>query len=223
MDQANAPIRPPNPIMRYFAYEHLPEKLQGVSKPIGDLASMMNADLPDSPEKSAGLRKLLEAKDCLVRAALLGLAIMFALALPGCNMTDQPSTATVTQPVSNRSIDAVKGDSANNKTTVINVTGAAYMNWDAGIATTQPTPTFGKVAETVNVTTSPSNPNTSLASSPGGTTSSGDKNQAGSPGSTSAQTPTATPTNTPTVNTSIPVNITPGAGTTVPTVPVPAK
>ncbi len=59
-----------NPIMKYFDYEHLPEKLQAVSKPIGELARQMDAKLPDGPEKSAGLRKLLEAKDCLVRAAI---------------------------------------------------------------------------------------------------------------------------------------------------------
>ena len=56
--------------MKYFDYEHLPEKLQAVSKPIGDVARKMNEELPDGAEKSAGLRKLLEAKDCLVRAAL---------------------------------------------------------------------------------------------------------------------------------------------------------
>ena len=59
-----------NPIMKYFEYQHLPEKLQEVSKPIGDLAGLMDEALPDGPEKSAGLRKLLEAKDCLVRARL---------------------------------------------------------------------------------------------------------------------------------------------------------
>ncbi len=56
--------------MKFFDYEHLPEKLQKVSKPIGDVARQMDAELPDGAEKSAGLRKLLEAKDCLVRAAL---------------------------------------------------------------------------------------------------------------------------------------------------------
>lgn len=56
--------------MKYFDYEHLPEKLQAVSKPIGDVARKMDESLPDGAEKSAGLRKLLEAKDCLVRAAL---------------------------------------------------------------------------------------------------------------------------------------------------------
>ena len=59
-----------SPIIKYFAYEHLPEKLQEVSKPLGDLARQMDAMLPAGAEKSAGLRKLLEAKDCLVRAKL---------------------------------------------------------------------------------------------------------------------------------------------------------
>lgn len=59
-----------NPIMKFFEYSHLPEKLQGVSKPIGELAKQMHETIPDSAEKAAGLRKLLEAKDCLVRAAL---------------------------------------------------------------------------------------------------------------------------------------------------------
>ncbi|WP_407732623.1 hypothetical protein ACJJVG_09955 [Pseudocitrobacter faecalis] len=60
----------PSPIMKYFAYQHLPEHLQEVSKPIGDLASLMDESLPDGAEKSTGLRKLLEAKDALVRAKL---------------------------------------------------------------------------------------------------------------------------------------------------------
>ena len=59
-----------SPIMKYFAYQHLPTHLQEVSKPIGDLATLMDESLPDSAEKSAGLRKLLEAKDALVRAKL---------------------------------------------------------------------------------------------------------------------------------------------------------
>lgn len=56
--------------MKYFDYDHLPERLQKVSKPISDLAKKMDDTLPPGPEKSAGLRKLLEAKDCLVRAIL---------------------------------------------------------------------------------------------------------------------------------------------------------
>jgi hypothetical protein len=59
-----------NPIMKYFASSHLPEPLRQVSAPIGDLATAMDITLPDCAEKSAGLRRLLEAKDCFVRAKL---------------------------------------------------------------------------------------------------------------------------------------------------------
>jgi hypothetical protein len=58
------------PIMKYFAFDHLPEKLKKVSQPSCELAETMANDLPDCAEKSAGLRKLLEAKDCFVRASL---------------------------------------------------------------------------------------------------------------------------------------------------------
>lgn len=57
-------------IARYFDYEHLPAHLQRISKPCHDLAEQVIAALPDGPELTAGLRKLLEAKDCFVRAAL---------------------------------------------------------------------------------------------------------------------------------------------------------
>lgn len=57
-------------IMKYFNYSHLPPFLQEVSKPFYDLATFMNKTLPDCAEKTAGLRKLLEAKDCFVRTKL---------------------------------------------------------------------------------------------------------------------------------------------------------
>lgn len=57
-------------IMRYFEYAHLPPFLQMVSKPVCDVAKHYNDSIPDSAEKAVGLRKLLEAKDALVRAAL---------------------------------------------------------------------------------------------------------------------------------------------------------
>lgn len=56
-----------SPIMKYFKYEHLPQKLQEISKPICLLAKHMESNLPSGAEKSAGLRKLMEAKDCFVR------------------------------------------------------------------------------------------------------------------------------------------------------------
>ena len=67
----NEEVFAPSPIMQYFKYKHLTkEDLVTVSKAICDVAEWMDENIPNSPEKSAGLRKLLEAKDCFVRAAL---------------------------------------------------------------------------------------------------------------------------------------------------------
>lgn len=73
-----------NPILNYFAFSHLPERLQEVSRPVAQLAEQIDTKLPDGPEKSAGLRKLLEAKDCFVRAAL-PLLILGFVCLAGCS------------------------------------------------------------------------------------------------------------------------------------------
>ncbi|EGR3070252.1 hypothetical protein DMW20_11875 [Vibrio parahaemolyticus] len=62
------------PILEHFAYEHLPPHLQSVSKDFHDVAHKMVESISSpkgGPEISAGLRKLLEAKDCMVRAAVL--------------------------------------------------------------------------------------------------------------------------------------------------------
>lgn len=56
--------------LRYFEFEHLPEDLKVISSLVYDLAEAMYMDLGSGAEKSAGLRKLLEAKDCFVRQAL---------------------------------------------------------------------------------------------------------------------------------------------------------
>ncbi len=60
----------PSLILRYFVFLHLPENLQKVSSPFSDLAWKIEKMLPPGPEKSTALRKLLEAKDAAVRAAL---------------------------------------------------------------------------------------------------------------------------------------------------------
>jgi hypothetical protein len=71
-------------ILQFFSYEHLPPKLQAVSKPFCDLAhAVVKGDnvpetgtvtiggpLPRNPERTVALRKLLEAKDAAVRALL---------------------------------------------------------------------------------------------------------------------------------------------------------
>lgn len=69
-----------NPIMKFFHFGHLPDTPKGtfeeatsprqISAECANLAAIVDQGLIDSAEKSAGLRKLLEAKDCFVRAAL---------------------------------------------------------------------------------------------------------------------------------------------------------
>lgn len=59
-----------NRLIKYFTWAHLPECLQTTSRECCDLARMMDDELPESAEKTAGLRKLLEAKDCFVRAKM---------------------------------------------------------------------------------------------------------------------------------------------------------
>jgi hypothetical protein len=56
-------------LLRYFEYGHLPAHLQRVSRPFSDLAHAVATET-DGPETTVCLRKLLEAKDCAVRAAL---------------------------------------------------------------------------------------------------------------------------------------------------------
>ena len=57
-------------ILKYFKFDHLPGNLQKISRDVCLVAEKMSRILPDSAEKSAGLRKLLEAKDCFVRTAV---------------------------------------------------------------------------------------------------------------------------------------------------------
>lgn len=57
-------------IARWFSCEHLAGKPRSVSASCAGLATDMLEELPDGPELTAGLRKLLEAKDCFVRAAI---------------------------------------------------------------------------------------------------------------------------------------------------------
>jgi hypothetical protein len=56
-------------ILRFFEYQHLPPHLQDVSRPFCELARDL-AERFEGAELTTGLRKLLEAKDCIVRSAL---------------------------------------------------------------------------------------------------------------------------------------------------------
>lgn len=57
-------------MLQFFKYEHLPERLQTISKPFGELAKNIADTVPKNPERTVALRKLLEAKDCAVRALI---------------------------------------------------------------------------------------------------------------------------------------------------------
>ncbi len=59
---------PPEHIMQFFAFAHLPPHLQEVSRPFCELADSIVIALPRNPERTVALRKLLEAKDAAVRA-----------------------------------------------------------------------------------------------------------------------------------------------------------
>lgn len=68
-------MRDPYSILKYFEYQHLPSHLQTVSQPFNELAHKLvdsyNQMEVDIPEAVTSLRKLLEAKDCAVRATIL--------------------------------------------------------------------------------------------------------------------------------------------------------
>lgn len=61
-----------NRLLRWFTFAHLPYHLQQVSEQVSNLAQWIDAQIPEGAEKTAGLRKLLEAKDCFVRATIEG-------------------------------------------------------------------------------------------------------------------------------------------------------
>lgn len=57
-------------LLQFFEYKHLPEHLQVISRPFSIMANSLVEQLPKNPERTTALRKLLESKDCAVRAAL---------------------------------------------------------------------------------------------------------------------------------------------------------
>jgi hypothetical protein len=77
-DEAKIPQRPPDPrvkMVKWFGYTHLPDHLQKVSAHFGGLALWMLDNLPAGPEATEAMRKLLEAKDAAVRAAIEALPV----------------------------------------------------------------------------------------------------------------------------------------------------
>jgi hypothetical protein len=58
------------PILQFFNFSHLPDHLQAISRPFQLMAQGIIDTLPRNPERTVALRKLLESKDCAVRAAV---------------------------------------------------------------------------------------------------------------------------------------------------------
>lgn len=56
------------PILQFFEYDHLPLELQTISSKFHFVAHWIVEYVPRNPERTVALRKLLEAKDCAVRA-----------------------------------------------------------------------------------------------------------------------------------------------------------
>lgn len=69
-DTGGKTSEPQEYLLQFFAYSHLPPHLQTISASFGMLADSVCASLPKNPERTTALRKLLEAKDCAVRAML---------------------------------------------------------------------------------------------------------------------------------------------------------
>lgn len=59
-----------HPLLQFFRWEHLPPHLQATSQPFADLAHQLARELPANSQLDGALAKLLEAKDCAVRARL---------------------------------------------------------------------------------------------------------------------------------------------------------
>lgn len=68
--QTQSAETPRDRMLQFFSHAHLPEHLGKVSLPFCQLAEAICATLPSNPERTVALRKLLEAKDCAVRALL---------------------------------------------------------------------------------------------------------------------------------------------------------
>jgi hypothetical protein len=64
-------MRPNHRLFRWFAHDHLPDALQIVAAKCKELAAAMQDAVQFwGPEFDEGIQKLLEAKDCFVRAAI---------------------------------------------------------------------------------------------------------------------------------------------------------
>lgn len=82
------------PLLRFFQFEHLPPRLQVISRPFAELARWINSSCPDNEQTRVGMQRLLEARDCIMRGA-------FDVALAGSIEPPPSSGIPPTMPASN--------------------------------------------------------------------------------------------------------------------------
>ncbi|NBV42866.1 hypothetical protein EBR96_08895 [bacterium] len=70
IDEALKAASGEDPLLQFFAFAHLPEHLQAISAPFGAQAARIVVTLPRNPERTVALRKLLEAKNYTIHAAI---------------------------------------------------------------------------------------------------------------------------------------------------------
>jgi hypothetical protein len=59
-------------MMKWFSGAHLPEELKDIVYEYSSLARKLCSNIPAGPERTVALRKLVESKDCAVRAIIEG-------------------------------------------------------------------------------------------------------------------------------------------------------
>lgn len=59
-----------DPMLQFFVYSNLRTDLQDIAKPFGDLAQWIIDTIPNNAERALSMRKLLETRDCILRAKL---------------------------------------------------------------------------------------------------------------------------------------------------------
>jgi len=74
---------------KWFAYSHLPESLRPISRVFHELSVWMMNTIPAGPEATEAMRKLLESKDCAIRAYIDGQPT--ALEEPGPEQKKDPA------------------------------------------------------------------------------------------------------------------------------------
>ena len=63
-------VEPQEYLLQFFEYGHLPVHMQDTSRMFHELAHALIAAVPRNPERTMALRRLLEAKDCAIRAGI---------------------------------------------------------------------------------------------------------------------------------------------------------